>query len=402
MNVDAWQMPVNECACAVCGSEMCEDSTHVSAPVRPGFRSAAELMREPRPVEVIEGIAYAGRISVLVSESGTGKTFLLLSQAAAVTTGTDWHGRSVRAGSVAYVSYEGDALGLRLRALREVQGHRLECLYFLQQSESLSPYIDRDRVELAGPGELAVRESLDDLRASLAGKGLPPVRLLVIDTVRASMSGSEDSSEHVSAYLRAVRRLATHVPEAGVILAHHSGWQDGEARRKRERGSSAFRGNADATMYLELDEDMPERGEARLILTTHKIRDAEKPAPLHLLRRRVTLNEADVRGEPVTSCVIDKDYRTPAEREAAEQAEAAAVKRSVDLRMLRIISEHPETSTSQEQIRIALGGRRIHVQASVARLIQERLILPPVKQRQPYTLTEKGLRELQEAYERHI
>lgn len=46
--------------------------------------------------------------------------------AAAVSDGVKWHGRETRQGSVAYVSYEGDALGLRLRTLREVSGYRLE------------------------------------------------------------------------------------------------------------------------------------------------------------------------------------------------------------------------------------------------------------------------------------
>jgi hypothetical protein len=219
----------------------------------------------------------------------------------------------------------------------------------------------------------------------------------VVDTIRASLSGSEDSSEAVSAYLRVVRRLLRHVPGAGVILAHHAGWQDGETKRKRERGSSAFRGNADGTLYLEVEEDLPERGEARLILSAHKVRDAEKPAPLHLLRRRVCLNEMDTRGEPLTSCVIERDPRTKSEREADEEAAATADTRALDTKVLKVISEHQDIATSQERIRYTVGAKRDDVYASLARLIQGRLIVPPEKQRQPYTLTEAGLNTLREA-----
>jgi hypothetical protein len=37
-----------------------------------------------RPVEIIEGIAWAGCLTVLVSESGTGNTLVLLDATAAV------------------------------------------------------------------------------------------------------------------------------------------------------------------------------------------------------------------------------------------------------------------------------------------------------------------------------
>ena len=55
---------------------------------------------------------------------------------------------------------------------------------------------------------------------------------MIIDTVRASLIGSEDGSESVSAYLRAVRRLLAPYPEAAGLLAHHAGWQDGEHGRE--------------------------------------------------------------------------------------------------------------------------------------------------------------------------
>ena len=251
------------------------------------FVPAVEVMSTPRPVEIVAGVLYADRVSVLVSESGTGKTFLGLDLSAHVSADLTWHGRPVQPGSVAYVSFEGDALGVRLRALREVAGQRLEHVYILHGRDPLSPIIDRDRVELASRGETAVVAAVEALRNDLTVTDRPSIRLLVVDTVRASLSGSEDSSESVSAYLRSVRRLMTRVPGAATLLLHHSGWQDGDAKRKRERGSSAFRGNVDATLYLEAETYDAERGEARLILRALKVRDGERPAPLSLIRRRV-------------------------------------------------------------------------------------------------------------------
>jgi hypothetical protein len=269
------------------------------------FRKASELIAEPPPAEIIEGVAWAGRITVLVSESGAGKTFVLLDAAALVGgDATRWHGRSVMAGSVAYLSFEGDAIGLRLRALREAKDFTLENVYWRRASDPLSPRIERDGVESCSIGEAAVTEALTALSAGLADEGRPSIVLVVVDTVRASLSGGEDSSEHVSAYLRAVRRIMAPLPGAAAVLAHHAGWLDGESKRKRERGSSAFRGNADATLYLEVVENDPKNHRAYLELRALKVRDAELPAPLRLVRERVDVLGFDAHGQPLRSYVI--------------------------------------------------------------------------------------------------
>ena len=247
---------------------------------------------------------------MLVSESGAGKTFMLLDLAAAVSSGVAWHGRDAQQGSVAYLSYEGDALGVRLQAIRDVTGHRLDHVYGTRAQDPLSPRIDRDG-EVPSLGELAATAALQALSVTLRATGRPPVSLRTIDTVRASLTGSEDSSEHVSAYLRVVRRMLTSVPGAAAILAHHAGWQDGDTQRKRERGSSAWRGNCDATFYLEVGASRSESGETELTLRTLKVRDDERPAPLRLVRRVVEVpGQMNRRGDPITSCVIERDRRT--------------------------------------------------------------------------------------------
>ncbi len=113
-----------------------------------------------------------------------------------------------------------------------------------------------------------MRDALTTLTQELATTARPPIVLVIIDTVRASLAGNEDSSEHVAAYLRAVRRLLLCVPGAAALLTHHAGWQDGDTPRKRERGSSAWRGNVDITLYLEAGDYDPDRGEACLTLRT--------------------------------------------------------------------------------------------------------------------------------------
>jgi RecA-family ATPase len=371
------------------------DRSRDGGSVIPRFQSAAEIMKEPPPVEVVQGIAYENKVTVLVSESGAGKTFVLFGISAAVSSDISWLGRNVQYGSVAYVSFEGDALGLRCRAIKEAQGHRLDNVYFLRACSPLSPIIDYDQHETSSPGAMLVKAQLRELSNSLTASGRPPIRLVVIDTVRASMTGSEDKSENIAAYMREVRLILAQVPDAGAIVAHHSGWQDGDSKAKRERGSSAFRGNTDQTVWLEFQSEDATRGEATLILKSEKMRDVEKLPLLYCIRRRVTLNEADPRGEPVTSCVIEPDRLSSAEREAETASAAEAKNRPLDLRTLRVIADRPDLATSKDHIQIALGVQRKVVLDTISRLAVLRWIELPEKQRQPYTVTDLGRIALQ-------
>lgn len=370
-------------------------NTTADAPAKlPRLRAvrADEAMRETPPTEIVEGVAWAGCITVLVAESSAGKTFVALDLAAAVSAGLRWHGRDVTAGAVVHVGYEGDAIGLRLRALAEHRHARLEHVYRLRAFDPISPIVTRDGEERSS-GERDVLQALHVLRDELSADEHPPIVLVIVDTVRASLHGSEDSSESVSAYLRATRRLLDALPGAGALLVHHAGWQDGEQQKKRERGSSAFRGNVDATLYLEAGAYDPQTESAPLTLTTHKVRDGERPTPVHMVRQRVTFTDTDAHGKPLTSCVIDPDHRSAADLAAERQAKADEAEHADDLRILRAIAEHPE-ATSQDRLRLITRGRKEAVNATVARLLTQKWIALPEKQRQPYTLTHLGRQAL--------
>jgi len=390
---DAW-IVADPTVCPVCGRDACEDhlpaapATQDKARASLVFSRAADIIHLPRPQELIEGMLWADGLTAVISESGTGKTFVSMGMGASVSDGVNFCGRRVEHGSVAFFSFEGDALGTRCRALMDVGGSRLEHFYIVRAHDPLSPQISRDG-ETRSIGERAATDALETLRDELAASRRPPIRLIVIDTVRASLAGSEDSSEHVAAYLRAVRRLMATVPGAGVILSHHAGWQDGDQQRKRERGSSAWRGNCDATLYLEAGDYDQARGETRLTLRALKVRDGERPAPLHLIRRRVELLEMDRHGEPVTSCVIELDRRSPGDREAETAAAKVREARETDLKTLRTIADRPDFATSQDRLRLLLGTRKADVSDSLSRLLQLGWVLPGARN-QPYTVTPAG------------
>ncbi|MGE3843146.1 MAG: AAA family ATPase [Vicinamibacterales bacterium] len=390
--------------CPACGRESCEggclpDDEHTGAAPTPGgsppahrFQRAADVLLTPPPLAILEGLLYADRLTVLVAESGAGKTFVALDLTAAIADGLlSWHGRRVTAGSVGYVSFEGDALNLRLAALK-TKGHRLDHAYILRAEDALSPLIERDRTELPSRGELVLRADLEGLQTDIASQGGPPIRAVVIDTVRASLSGSEDNSESISAYLRACRRVLAVCPGAALLLVHHAGWQDGETQKKRERGSSALRGNVDATVFLSCD-DADDRGDVRLTLSTLKVRDVERPAPLALVRRRVQLDTQDSYGHPHTSCIIDRDPRTYADRQAEQRRVLDAALADLDRRILRAVARQP--LSSQDAIRVAAGANRTETYAAIARLCARGHLLPPARKQHPFTLSPEGLATLE-------
>jgi hypothetical protein len=283
--------------------------------------------------------------------------------------------------------YERSAMGLRLRGLLE-RGHPLHHFHAVHVSLPLSPRIERDGTEVPSAGERLAATLLADLAAQIAAEGATALSLLIFDTVRASLVGSEDASEPVSAYLRAVARLLAPYPTAAALLAHHAGWQDGETPKKRERGSSALRGNVDGSVYLEAGAYNAELGQAPLLLTTHKVRDGERPPPLRLIRSRITLASLDAFGRSSTTCLIESDPRSREDLEAEATAAQAAADSALEARVLAALA--PGTVTSLKTLRLLLGVKYDLVEAALARLVQAGRVTVPTRQRAPYVVVGAG------------
>ena len=98
----------------------------------------------------------------------------------------------------------------------------------------------------------------------------------------------------------------------------------------------------------------------------------------------------------MTSCVIERDTRTPKDRETEREQVASAGNIVLDLRTLRTLIGRPEL-TSQEQLRQAMGIRKVQVIDSIARLVQQGFVTPPAGQRKPYVVTAAGHAATEEA-----
>ena len=173
------------------------------------------------------------------------------------------------------------------------------------------------------------------------------------------MSGNEDASDNVASYLRAIRRIISPVSDAAAIVSLHTGWQDGDSPRKRERGSSAWRGNSDGTVYLEGGEANRDVGTRALILRSLKARDDGDFAPIHVIRTtRVALcprplwapeNVLHSRRRSLQSSRTGRRSRASSRRQALE---------TFDRQVLHVVATHPQTATSQDFISAQMGVRK--------------------------------------------
>lgn len=207
-------------------------------PTAPGNRfglvSAAEVLELP-PVEcLVEGVLTTGGLSVLAGASNSGKSLLALDLAVSVGLDQPWRGDlPVRAGLVVFVAAEAmGGQGARLRAALSYRQHRgaPAALHYLPAAPQI-----RKPVDVAA------------LLASIAQLPGAP-RLVILDTMRATLGGSDSDDEAVAEYMSGAARLARETG-AHVMTLHHTGWQV-----ERERGSTVLRAAADTVLLVSRDD----------------------------------------------------------------------------------------------------------------------------------------------------
>ncbi len=210
----------------------------------------AQLAALPPPEPLIGGYLTRDSLAVLYGRPGTAKSFIAISMALAVVTGTPWFGHDVHRGPVLYVAGEGTSgLAQRQRAWQDAcEVDDLKGMYWLPFAVNLLQ-ADWSR-------------GLAELAADLG------VVLVIIDTLARSMvGGDENKSGDMAQAIEAadeIRRQAG----ATSLLVHHTP-KDGTT----PRGHSALEGAVDTGLLLE-------RSEAVFTLTAAKQKDIPQVEPL--------------------------------------------------------------------------------------------------------------------------
>ena len=232
---------------------------------------------EPRRWLIDRLIPSSGVIGIS-GHPKTGKTFFALGMSAHIASGLPYRGRKVLKGPVAYIMAEGgESLGDRKEAIRsEMFGGR---------EDDLPVFFMTSPVDIIQGSE----EFIQSLRQEL-GDQVPVA--VIVDTLNATLFGSENSDEDMSAYMRKLQSIKTAF-NCAVIVIHHLAKKDSSGAR----GHGAFLGGLDALFNLKVNEAQ------NLILTVAMMRDGPKGAVLVSRLKEVMIGQDD-EGEDITSCVV--------------------------------------------------------------------------------------------------
>jgi len=238
---------------------------------------------------LVKGLIPPEGLGVMYGPPGTGKSFVALDLAARVAGGLVWQGLSVKKpGMVLYVASEGGTQSLRNRVLAWMQGN----------GNGAVPV-------LVYPGALRLgREDKGGTPEKVAGwvkrqaksAGLE-VSLVVVDTLARNMTGDENATADMNAFVGACDELQRRTG-AFVLLVHHTG----KDASKGSRGSSALLGAID--LELELARE-PGKGNPGSIYVS-KAREGDMVGKTfgYLLQTVDFGKDAD--GDPVTSLYVEE------------------------------------------------------------------------------------------------
>lgn len=215
-------------------------------------------------------------LAVIYGESGSGKSFLALDVAAAITRGVEWRGRRTAKGRVVYVCAEG-AGGFKARLRAYAHGHGVELVEL--------PSVIADAPNLLEAKDAAA------ITAAIAAWG--EVDVVVIDTLSATTpGGNENSGEDMGRVLSHCKFLHRKTG-ALVVLIHHSG----KDATRGARGWSGLRAAADAEI------EVTRNGDYRSAAVT-KMKDGSDGENIGFKLKTVVLG-LDADGEEESSCVVE-------------------------------------------------------------------------------------------------
>lgn len=226
-------------------------------PDRPLFTPVHELLGEIKSIDwLIEGYIEMDALGMLYGPSGGGKSFVAVSMACSVATGTPWFGCNVKQGAVFYIAGEGhQGLARRFAAWTKATGVAITKDTPLFKSNHAVQMLDPDAPE----------KLMAEIRRMVATTGHMPV-LIEIDTLARNFGdGDENKQQDANRFIEAMDEIRREF-KCHVIVVHHSGHES-----ERARGSSAFKAAMDQEIWIK-------GSNGRLEMQVTKMKDAELPA----------------------------------------------------------------------------------------------------------------------------
>jgi DNA primase len=202
--------------------------------------SGADLILREFPEEqwLIDKILYNEGFCFVYGAEGVGKSFITLSMAEALATGTPWlgHFRVPRAGKVLFIDKENplSILSKRLRGM----GVTGENMFWLERPELLTL---TDSKGQPTPFSQALYDIVQDKQ----------IDLIVVDSFVDLMVGSENSAEETQRFFDAMRVIFPH--KAILVLHHENKPMQGAFRSEAQRTRGSTNINAQAVTQFHIE-----------------------------------------------------------------------------------------------------------------------------------------------------
>ncbi len=271
---------------------------------------------------IVKDLIPEHSVGIISGLPGAGKTWVALHLSYCIATGQKFLNKFdvISPGPVMYLSFEGslDILKKRAKMIKTIDAPN--CIIYNAAGKLLNDNVEA--VEVNGqdkPDYPLLSEAIFKAKEN-------KVKLIVIDTLRASLDGEENSSTDIAAYLRAVNEISVKSGTSLLIL-HHIGKNevlDYTNIYQIARGSSALAASVDYAFGLKMvSDDENDNGEndidennTNMILYQAKNRNDKQLAPINIVMKefnnKITfhssfaLSKIERRKEVVLRSIIDE------------------------------------------------------------------------------------------------
>ena len=233
------------------------------------------------PDYLIDELIEMDTNGAIIGASAVGKSFVAISMAASVATGTMFAGKDVQQGAVLYLAGEGmNGITRRFAGWMKHTGIQIPqgSLHVSHRTIPLDP---------SGVSDLlAETEDMDQ-----------DIKLVVIDTLARHMTGEENSNRDMSTFIAEADKIREE-HGCAVLIIHHTGHSS--EKSNRARGASAF--------YASLDFEFLLKGNKKGIGTIEGTKNKEGTI---YPKRGFSLvpveldGITDTKGTPVTTAVVE-------------------------------------------------------------------------------------------------
>ena len=229
----------------------------------------------------------------------SGKSFWAFDLVMHLALGWEYRGRKVKQGAVVYVACEGQqGFKARIEAFRQ--------RHLSEEAADVPFYLI--------PASLDLVAEHADLVAAIRGElGDTKPAAVVIDTLNRSIQGDENSSQDMTAYIRAAAAIQAAFG-CVVLVVHHCGLEG-----KRPRGHTSLTGACDAQIAVRRE------ASGTIVAKLEWAKDGPEGDEI-CSRLEVVEVGTDDDGQAITSCVIvpaDKGAGTPQRTKVTGQAKIA-------------------------------------------------------------------------------